>query len=270
MLLSRRTQAVAGCYTTQKEINLTCNYEIGMIPSTTTDDRRPQIKMKPKYLNLTAILSIAAILTPVNAGSASSPSLSQVFDERKVLVEIAGENFDIPIKYFYEHYEWTRGKWPTPKTERVHKDMVRIAAYIPGMKQWSPELAEEFSQMGEKLNIAWITIDGNSTENWLENAMRLRSGTQREASNEESLHNLQAFKSDSNKDETYYLKIKSEEKSPFAIFCTTAARRYCRVKFTHKNNIIVHYMLPKKHLKKWEEVHHDTVKLINSFIEKKG
>lgn len=217
-----------------------------------------KFSQKTKVIALCALLAVAV---PCIAGN-------QAIDPAQTIVKrsIGGENFDIPLGYFYHWAIWDNGRWPSPNRARLSMKSERLYAYIDGMRPWTPEVKGAFTSLASP-DISMIIISEHPSE-WLASFLSPRRATLRQVTVHDHAEGMRGFVSDYAKGEVLFLQPHPPEKPNLLISCVERPGGGCRVKFDYRANLRVQYSLQRGQLHKWKKIHADLLRTLDSFSKR--
>lgn len=84
-----------------------------------------------------------------------------------VRIELAGKNFDIPMRYFYGETIAKNWSWPTAKKERVKLDTLHLSVLLPDLRPYYPEDDARWKVLGhgDRVEVTIVKFRG-PPENW--------------------------------------------------------------------------------------------------------
>ena len=192
------------------------------------------------------------------------------YEHGMIKYELAGHNFDVPLKYYHTIYLKT-GKWPTPKKDRVKVKHFQVDALLPDFKPYSQENAEKFIEAGERdiLHISFSLWDNIPIEELLSGYRKVYDVKNLGLSkNFPGLLQIEIKSKKTKKIQNYLYLLPSEmRKNHFIITCQSGRQdESCHVTEKYKD-IEISYYHNQRGLNNWQTIHNNVIKLLNSFEE---
>ncbi|WP_018860957.1 hypothetical protein [Thioalkalivibrio sp. ALJ3] len=229
----------------------------------------------PRHVTILGILAfvVAGVMGSLN------PLTQLVYDrigadhleQEVVRAEVAGQHFDIPMRYFFMEGYAKRGYWPRAKEGRVDVDVLSISVLLPDLRPYDPEEKHLWNLdgggRGDRLD---VMITKNRAPNWYE-AIRQRldeegdrrmSNVEAEAYGVDAVgHELKAFSSAMGV--RYIPRTKSPQLSISCVDPREVPYPSCRVKSNFRDAVVLEYRYSNNYLSDWRRIDHDVKKLVD-------
>ncbi len=224
------------------------------------------------FLGIVAFAIVGVMLT-------HNPLTQSVYDyigadnlENEVVrSEVAGESFDIPMRYFVMDGYVKRGYWPRARNHRVDAGALSFSVLLPELRPFYAEEEHLWNLdgggRGDRLD---VMITENRAPNWYEAIrQRLNEEDDRRMSNEEAEaygvdaigHELKAFSSAMGV--RYIPRTKSPQLSISCVDPREVPYPSCRVKSNFRDAVVLEYRYSNDYLSDWRRIDQEVKTLID-------
>lgn len=181
-----------------------------------------------------------------------------------VRIDIAGQHFNIPMRYMYGEAIEKYRRWPKAKRERIKVGALTLSVLLPDMRPYYVEENERWTVRGPGDRVE-VTIEEQRTSDW--NNMDLALEYAKKAGYEisRSVDGALSIKEPAN---TKYLY--SVDDLVVLSRCNTEPTHEfhsCRVKSNYREGIILNYRYDIKHFQEWRAIDKSLKEMFERFLE---
>lgn len=190
-----------------------------------------------------------------------------------VRAEVAGQHFDIPMRYFFMDGYAKRGYWPRAKEERVEVEALAFSVLLPDLRPYDPDEKHLWNidggGWGDRIEVT-IWAEDFSEQNVQairsgsdERDERLPAGAAKPYGVDVDDQGLEVFSSAGG-----VRFLPRDESEALIIHCSDPERvpsPGCRVKVAFSHGIALEYRFSLKYLPDWRKIDRDLGELVMQF-----
>lgn len=185
-----------------------------------------------------------------------------------VRIELAGQSFNIPLRYMYGEAIEKYHRWPTAKKERVKVGALHLSVLLPDMRPYYPEEDARWKVRGhgDRVEVSMMAFRGPS-ENWgkrnklnialiekfiSEGRFYKKSNDVYNLTHYTEIHYKGLEKQPYDAGDTYFAKDRQME-----VNCDREKPGFspsCKVKSDYRQDIVLEYYYGIQHLAHWREI----------------
>lgn len=181
-----------------------------------------------------------------------------------VRIDIAGQHFNIPMRYMYGEAIEKYRRWPKAKRERIKVGALTLSVLLPDMRPYYPEDDAEWTVRGPGKRIQ-VTIEARRTSNWYNMDLALdyakKAGYHISNTKEGFLKIIEPSSA------SYYY---STDDLILMASCTTNPSHdfhSCHVHSTYKEEINLSYWYGREYFDAWRDIDSSLKKMFDVFFE---
>lgn len=216
---------------------------------------------------LPGVLAAIGMLFVAGCGEVSEEENMRRLQTEVVMVDLKGEWFDIPMRYFYMEAvgKWGASHWPRAKKGRTHVDNISLTLLLPDLRPYDPADHERWVELGhgDRLNVT-MSRDDNAAV-WFQGYRGNVLGERKQRRNLTRLsdvHGLMRFRTP--RDSHVYLPLDATELN---LTCSrdSLPSPSCSVKSNHRAGLVLEYYYSARYLPHWREIDRDLKRLLDGF-----
>ncbi|WP_028492214.1 hypothetical protein [Thioalkalivibrio sp. ALE19] len=230
----------------------------------------------PRHITILGILAfvVAGVMGTLN------PLTRLVYDrigadhleQEVVRAEVAGQHFDIPMRYFFMEGYAKRGYWPRPKEGRVEVEALAFSALLPDLRPYDPDEKHLWNidggGRGDRIDVTIWAED--FTENNVramrrgldDRDQRLPAEAAKPYGIELDNQGLDVFRG------AGVRFLPRDESEASVIYCAdpeNVPSPSCRVKSAFSHGIVLEYRFSLEYLPDWREIDRELGELVMQF-----
>lgn len=217
---------------------------------------------------LLAAISAAVVALWNKSGEKRAEREMRNLETEVVRIELAGQKFDIPMRYMYGQAIEKHGQWPAAKKERVKVDALTLSVLLPDLRPYSPEDDARWKVRGHgdrvEVTIAKLGAGERGWAKWLLNRIEKESAEQPGTPRRNQVYGLDHFAT------PVFDEYFPVDRPDLNISCDrkqAVPSPSCKTKSNYRTGTVLEYYYGAAHLPRWREIDTALKGMFDEFLQ---